>query len=200
MKKAAIMIFPQFCMQEISCLTELFKWYKKEITVFASSLSPINSEDGFTILPHKVFSEFNRDDYDCIILPGIWDFREALNDDKNIEFLKQFCDDKEIIIASISSSPILLGKAGILKNHKFCCGLFEEVMDEYPVVPRENIVRKPLYEDGNLITAIGFAFREFAVAVAKKVGIDCSENVFAPVTREYTEEELVFHITEEFID
>ena len=114
--------------------------------------------------------------------------------------MKQFCDDKEIIIASISSSPILLGKAGILKNHKFCCGLFEEVMDEYPVVPRENIVRKPLYEDGNLITAIGFAFREFAVAVAKKVGIDCSENIFDPVTREYSEEELVFHITEEFID
>jgi protein deglycase len=45
MKKAAIMIFPQFCMQEISCLTEIFKFYNKEIAVFASTLSPINSDD-----------------------------------------------------------------------------------------------------------------------------------------------------------
>lgn len=200
MKKAAIMIFPQFCMQEISCLTEIFKFYDKGITVFASTLSPINSEDGFTVLPHKVFSEFNRDEYDCVIIPGIWDFREALNDDKNIEFLKQFCNDKEIIIASISSSPILLGKAGLLKNHKFCCGLFEEVIDKYSFVPRENIVRKPVCEDENLITAIGFAFREFAVLVARKVGIDCNENIFAPVAREYSEDELIFHIKDEFIN
>lgn len=200
MKKAAIMIFPQFCMQEISCLTEIFKFYNKEIAVFASTLTPINSEDGFTVLPHKVFSEFNRNEYDCVIIPGIWDFREALNDDKNIEFLKQFCNDKEIIIASISSSPILLGKAGLLKNHKFCCGLFEEVIDKYSFVPRENIVRKPVCEDENLITAIGFAFREFAVLVARKVGIDCNENIFAPVAREYSEDELIFHIKDEFIN
>ena len=200
MKKAAIMIFPQFCMQEISCLTEIFKWYDKEITVFASSLSPVNSEDGFTILPHKTFSDFNRDEYDCIITPGIWDFRVALNDDKNIEFLKQFSDDKEIVIASISSSPILLGKAGILKNHKFCCGLFEEDIDKYSFIPRENIVRKLVCQDKNLITAIGFAFREFAVVVARKVGIDCDENIFAPVIREYSEEELTFHRTDKFIN
>ncbi len=200
MKKAAIMIFPQFCMQEISCLTEIFKWYDKEITVFASSLSPVNSEDGFTILPHKTFSDFNRDEYDCIITPGIWDFRVALNDDKNIEFLKQFSNDKEIVIASISSSPILLGKTGILKNHKFCCGLFEEDIDKYSFIPRENIVRKPVCEDKNLITAIGFAFREFAVIVAREVGIDCDENIFAPVTREYSEEELTFHRTDKFIN
>lgn len=200
MKKAAIMIFPQFCMQEISCLTEIFKFYDKGITVFASTLSPINSEDGFTVLPNKVFSEFNRDEYDCVIIPGIWDFREALNDDKNIEFLKQFCNDKEIIIASISSSLILLGKAGLLKNHKFCCGLFEEVIDKYSFVPRENIVRKLVCEDENLITAIGFAFREFAVLVARKVGIDCNENIFAPVAREYSEDELIFHIKDEFIN
>lgn len=55
------MIYPQFCMQEISCLTEIFKWYDKETTVFSSSLKPVNSEDGFTFLPHKTFDEFQRE-------------------------------------------------------------------------------------------------------------------------------------------
>ncbi|WP_234117299.1 DJ-1/PfpI family protein [Clostridium hydrogenum] len=194
MKKAAVMIYPEFCMQEISCLTELFKFYDKEITVFASSINPINSEDGFTILPHKTFLEFKREEYDCIIMPGIWDFHEALGDDKNIEFLRSFQNDKDIIIASISSSPILLAKAGILNNHKYCSGLFEEIIDEFDFIPRENIVRKPVCVDGNLVTAIGFAFREFAVEVAKKVGIECGDKIFQGVTKEYTEKELTFHV------
>lgn len=179
---------------EISCLTELFKFYDKDITVFASSINPINSEDGFTILPNKTFDEFKRDEYDCIVLPGIWDFHEALKDDKNIEFLKSFKEDKDIVIASISSSPILLAKAGILDSHKYCCGIFEEVIDEFEFIPRNNLVRKPVFVDGNLITAIGFAFREFAVETAKKVGIECIDKIFQGVTKEYTEEELTFHI------
>ena len=200
MKKAAVMIYPQFCMQEISCLTEIFKWYDKEITVFSSSLKPVNSEDGFTFLPHKTFDEFQKEEFDCVILPGIWDFREALNDERNIAFLKQFKNDENIIIASISSSPILLAKAGILDDKKFCCGLFEEVIDEYTFIPRNNLQRKPLCTDGNLVTAIGFAFKEFAIEAAKKAGIKCSDNIFEGITKEYTEEELTFHITEEFID
>lgn len=197
MKKGAVMIYPEFSMQEISCLTELFKFNDKEITVFASSLKPVNSEDGFTILPHKTFEEFEREEYDCVILPGIWDYRIPLKDDKNIVFLKQFVSDRDIVIASISSSPILLAKANILDDHKFCCGLFEEVIDKYEFIPRENMVRKPVNVDGNLVTAIGFAFREFAVEVAKKIGIKCSNNIFLGVTKEYTEEELTFHMPEE---
>ncbi|ERI93302.1 DJ-1/PfpI family protein [Clostridiales bacterium oral taxon 876 str. F0540] len=198
MRKGAVVVYPQFSMQEISCLTELFKFYGKEITVFASSLKPVNSEDGFTILPHKTFSDFQRDEYDCIILPGIWDFREALEDNKNIGFLRQFVNDNDIIIASISSSPILLAKAGILDNHKYCGGLFEEVIDEYDFIPRKNLVRKPVCVDTNLVTAIGFAFREFAVETARKVGIDCKDNIFSGVTKEYSEEELTFHFSADF--
>lgn len=35
------------------------------------------------------------------------------------------------------------------------------------------IYLKKVYEDKNLITVIGFEFREFAVGVARKIGIDC---------------------------
>ena len=34
MKKAAIMLYPMFSMQEISCTTELFKFYDKDIITF----------------------------------------------------------------------------------------------------------------------------------------------------------------------
>ena len=195
-KKAAIMTYSQFCMQEISCLTELFKFNDKDITVFASKINPIKSEDGFTILPDKTFSQFERQKYDCLILPGIWDYRNALQDDANIEFLKQFKDDSKIIIGSISSSPILLAKAEVLDMHMFCAGLYEEVIDKYTFIPRKNLVRKHICEDGNLITAIGFAYREFAIAVMRKLGFQCGDGEFKGVIKEnYTEEELTYHTT-----
>ncbi len=190
------MIYPQFCMQEISCITELFKFNDKDITVFASTIDPIKSEDGFTILPDKEFSQFDYQKYDCLILPGIWDYRSALKNEANIEFLKQFKDDSKIIIGSISSSPILLAKAGILDAHMFCAGLYEEVIDKYKFIPRKNLVRKPICKDDNVITAIGFAYREFAIAVARRVGLQCGDGEFKGISKEnYTEEELTYHTT-----
>ena len=193
-KKAGIIVYPQFSLQEISCLTELFKFNGKEITVFSSTLDVVKSEDGFSIVPDKVFSKFDKELYDCIVLPGLWDYRCALNNDAIIEFLKRFKDDININIGSISSSPILLAKAGILDDRKFCAGLYEEVIDKYEFIPRKNLVRKPIYEDRNLITALGFAYREFAISVARKVGIQCSNEEFKGIIKEdYKDEELIFH-------
>ena len=66
------------------------------------------------------------------------------------------------------------------------------------MVPREGVVRTFLVEDGNLITAHGGAFREFAAAVGHKVGIDCPDPVFSGMEgKGYTEEDFVFHFPPE---
>lgn len=201
MKKAAVMLYPLFSMQEISCTTELFKFYDKEIVTFAASREPVKSEDGFTILPDKAFEEFRREDFDCLVLPGIWEPLPVLLDERNIRFLEQFQGDKPLIIASISSSPLLLGKAGLLEGKKFTHGVYEEFLDAFPVMPREGVVRTYLVEDGNLITAYGGAFREFAAAVARKVGIDCPDDVFSDMSgKNYTEEDFIFHFPPEDMD
>lgn len=193
MKKAAVLIYPNFSMHEISSLTELFWFYGKEITVFGSSFSKIKSEDGFTLIVDKLLTDFNREEFDCLVLPGISDPFPVTEDDKIIEFLKQFTNDKDMIIGAISSGPMLLAKAGLLRKKKYTSGIFEEVFEEFNYLPKENVVRKPLVKDGNLITAIGFAFREFAVALAQSVGIDCPDKIFQGVTKDYTEEELTFY-------
>lgn len=198
MKKAAVMLYPLFSMQEISCTTELFKFYDKEIVTFSAGREPVKSEDGFTILPDKAFEEFRREDFDCLVLPGIWEPLPVLLDERNIRFLEQFRGDRSLIIAAISSSPLLLGKAGLLEGKKFTHGVFEEFLDAFPVVPREGIVRTFLVEDGNLVTAYGGAFREFAAAVAHQVGIDCPDTLFSDMTgKAYTEEDFIFHLPPE---
>lgn len=201
MKKAAVMLYPLFSMQEISCTTELFKFYDKDIVTFSAGREPVKSEDGFTILPDRAFEDFRRENFDCLILPGIWEPLPVMLDGRNIRFLEQFRGDAELIIAAISSSPLLLGKAGLLEGRQFTHGTNEEFLDAFPVAPREGIVRTYLVEDGNLITAFGGAFREFAAAVARKVGIDCPDDIFSPMSgKNYTEEDFIFHIPPEMME
>ncbi|MDL2302247.1 DJ-1/PfpI family protein [Lachnospiraceae bacterium OttesenSCG-928-D06] len=196
-KKVAVMIYPYFSLQEITCLTSaLTLWEEREIDIFASSKSIIKSEDGFSVVANKVFDEFEIDDYDLLILPGIINPINALFDEKNICFLEKL-KDKEILIAAISSAPMLLAKAGLLENYKFTSGMFQEMIDYFDFIPNDNVVHVPVCRDKNIITADGFAFREFAAAVLQALGIECSDKIFQGVTREYSEEELTYCMGEE---
>ena len=198
MKKAAVMLYPLFSMQEISCTTELFKFHDKEIVTFSAGGEAVRSEDGFTILPDRDFAGFDREEFDSLLLPGIWEPLPVLLDERNIRFLERFRGDAEMVIAAISSAPMLLGKAGLLAGKRFTHGVFEEFLDAFPVMPREGIVRTYLVEDGNLITACGWAFREFAAAVGRKTGLDCSDEIFSPAAgRAWQEEDFVAHLPPE---
>ena len=181
MKKAAVMLYPLFSLQEISCLTELFLFHGKEIVTYAAERAPVRSEDGFTVLPDRSFQDFCREEIDCLVLPGIWEPLPVLLDRRNIAFLEQFRGEERLVIAAVSSGPLLLGKAGLLEGRRFCHGVFEGFLEEFPVLPREAVVRRKLVEDGNLVTAQSDAFREFAAATARRVGLDCPETVFDAV-------------------
>lgn len=200
MKKTAVLLYPLFSLQEIGTLTELLKFYDRKIVTFSAGREPVKSEDGFTILPDRDLTEFCREEFDSLVLPGIWEPLPVLLDNRIIRFLEQFRGDGDILIAAISAGPLLLGKAGLLEGRRFTHGVFEEFLDAFPVMPRENAVRTYLVEDGNLITAYGGAFREFAVAVAHRLGIDCRDQIFDPMAgKEYTEEDFIFHLPPEML-
>ena len=199
-KKTAVILYPLFSLQEIGTLTELLRFYDREIVTFSAGREPVKSEDGFTILPDRDLTEFRREEFDSLVLPGIWEPLPVMLDDRVIRFLEQFRGDGEILLAAISAGPLLLGKAGLLEGKRFTHGVFEEFLDAFPVMPRENVVRTYLVEDGNLITAYGGAFREFAVAVAHRLGIDCRDRIFDPVAgQDYKEEDFIFHLPPEIL-
>ncbi|MFL0270094.1 DJ-1/PfpI family protein [Candidatus Clostridium radicumherbarum] len=192
-KRAAILIYPEFSNYEISIVSAVFKAFEKEIIVFSAERNPVNSEEGFHFVPDKTLDEFSIDDYDCLVLPGMWCFPDVLNDERYIDFLRQFKNNKDIIIASISSSPILLAKAGVLEGKKYCAGLFEEDIDKYEFISRDNIVRTPLVTDENIITAIGLAYREFAIEIGYKLNFDCDETWFSGIRKPIIPENYIFY-------
>ncbi|MCH1965443.1 DJ-1/PfpI family protein [Paraclostridium sordellii] len=182
-QKVAILIYPEFSNYEISILAEIFKLFEKEIVVFSAEKNIVNSEEGFHFMPDKSLDEFNINEYSCLILPGMWSFPKVLNDNRYINFLEKFRDNKDIIIASISSSPILLARAGVLNKKKYCIGLYEEDIDKYDFLDRESILKEPIVEFDNIITVLGLAYREFAITVGQKLGLECNDNWFSGIKK-----------------
>ena len=193
MRKFAVLLYPDFSLQEITCLTSaLTVWFDEKIDYIARENKEYCSEDGLRVIPTKTTAEAKITDYDCVILPGTINPLPALFDDRLIEFIRSG-NDSDIVFAAISSSPILLSKAGILTGKKFTSGFFMQMADTFDFVEKDNFTHKGIVEDGNVITGIGMFFREFAEAVLSRFGYDIGNNFMRDTPDEYSEEELTFY-------
>lgn len=55
-----------------------------------------------------------------------------------------------------------------------------------------------MVKDKNIITAVGFAFREFAEEIIRTLGIDdCKNGLFRGVYKEFSEQEMTHYMGEE---
>ena len=197
MKQIAVLLYPDFSLQEITCLTSVLTvWFGESIDFIASENKELKSEEGLRVLPTKTTSEAKASDYDCVILPGTVNPLPALFDERIINFLREG-RESDALFAAISSAPILLSKAGILKGKKFTAGYFMQLAETFDFVEKENFIHKGVVEDGNVITGIGMFFREFAEAVLRKLDYDIGEEFMRDRPDEYSEEDLTFRWSDE---
>ena len=203
--KALVLVYNGMSLSEITLLTDYLtvfqpweEWWDID-TIGSINKEMIKTEDSFQIVPNKSFNEINFEDYNLIILSGIMNPYPIAEDKALIEFLKPLKKmSNRPLIASISSSPMLLAKSGILEGVKFTSGLFEETLNEFDFFEKKNIIRQPVVYDkkNNIITAIGFAYREFAVQTAQILGFDLPDDKFSGPIQDklYTEEKLTFYM------
>ena len=171
-------------------------WFEEKIDFIASENKEYCSEEGLRVVPTKTMADTNISDYDCVILPGTINPLPALYDDRLIDFLKSGINTN-VVFAAISSSPLLLAKAGVLKGKKFTAGFFMQMAEVYPFIEKENFTHEGVVCDGNVITGIGMFFREFAEAVLQRFEYDIGNNFMRDKPEDYTEEELTFYWSEE---
>ena len=197
MKKALCIIYPNFSLYEVVGLTStLALSFGIEIDYVGSDRNLIRSEDGLACQPTRTLDEVVIEDYSCVILPGMINIAPALHDEKLISFLRSL-NQQEILIAAISSAPILLAKAGLLKDTKFTGGIWQNFFDYFEFLPRENFKAKAVLQDKNIITAVGFAHQEFARKVLLSLGLVGNADNYFKERNQYSEEELIFNLSEE---
>lgn len=194
--KYAVLIYPDFSLQEITCLTAaLTVWFGEGIDVIASERKPYSSEEGFQVTPTKAVDEAEPSDYACVILPGTVNPLPALFDERLIAFLRRG-KGADTLFAAISSAPALLCKAGLLDGKNFTAGFSMQFADAFPFIDTARFVHRPVVEGGNVITGIGMFFREFAQAVLNRLGYDVGEHFMDTSGQDYTEDELTFYWSE----
>lgn len=121
----------------------------------------------------------------------------ALFDRKLIDFLASL-KGKELADCSYLRRTDAACKAGLLEDVHFTSGIWEEISQNLDFIPHQNILHRPLVKEKNIITAVGFAFREFAEEVIRTLGIDpCEPGLFRGIYKEFTEQEMTHFMGEE---
>ena len=200
MKKVLCIIYPNFSLYEITALTStLALSFDSTIDYATSDHSMVVSEDGLPCQPTKTLDQIRIEEYSCVILPGMVNIGPALQDEKLISFLRDL-GEQDILIAAISSAPLLLAKAGLLKDTKFTGGIWQNFFDYFEFLPRENFQPKVLVQDKQIITAIGFAHQEFARKVILSLGLAENTDNYFKEQNEYAEEDLLFTLSDQEFD
>ena len=200
MKKVLCIIYPNFSLYEITALTStLVLSFGVTIDYVASDHSMVVSEDGLPCQPTKTLDQIRIEEYSCVILPGMVNIGPALQNEKLISFLRAL-GEQDILIAAISSAPLLLAKAGLLNDTKFTGGIWQNFFDYFEFLPRENFQPKLVVQDKQIITAIGFAHQEFARKVILSLGLAENTDNYFKERNDYSEEDLIFTLSDQEFD
>ena len=200
MKKVLCLIYPIFSLYEITALTStLALSFDVTIDYVASDDSIVVSEDGLHCQPTKTLDQIRIEEYSCVILPGMVNIGPALQDEKLISFLRAL-GEQEVLIAAISSAPLLLAKAGLLNDTKFTGGIWQNFFDYFEFLPRENFQPKLVVQDKQIITAIGFAHQEFARKVILSLGLAENTDNYFKEQNDYATEDLIFTLSDQEFD
>lgn len=171
MKKTVVILYPEFSEYEVSVAISILMQGGKPVVVVGESKEPIHGESGLTCLPDMCFEEVDIEDVDSILMTGCMDISGLKNEDKYIDFIKKLSSKVEVI-ASISSSPYLLAKAGLLVDKKYTIGMTKENREALGFFQEDNYSNELVVQDGNLITARGSGFIKFGVAFGKALGLE----------------------------
>ncbi len=197
-KRIAPLVYPEFSLQEVTNLMYLFRWKFDTVTdVIYTEREPVISEEGISVIPQKTCGEFRVQEYDCLILPGCSDWGVALRNAKMCAFLRSFQGNSEFPIGAICAGPLFLAQAGLLRGKKYTDSLFVEIREHFCFMEEENFFASPVVEDGNVITAVGSAFNDFAVRMARKLGYACPDKILSGYADHYEEQDYYAHLPED---
>lgn len=87
--------------------------------VIASNGTEAKGAHGITIKNLTLLNTLNKNDFDCLVLPGGPQWNKNKDDALYLEYANFFAKNK--IIASICASPTILGNLGLLYNIKYTC-------------------------------------------------------------------------------
>lgn len=162
-KRILILLANGFEVMEAGCFTEVFGWASIYGDIHFDQLSvglrsPVKTTFGFDILPEKLLTEINADDFDALVIPGGFGdagfYEEALSE-PFLDVIRNF-DMRQAPIAAVCVGALSLAAAGVLKGKRATVyhqigGTRKAELNGYGAI----FVDEPLVIDGHLMTSTG---------------------------------------------
>lgn len=183
MKKIAIIIYPGYCLFEITTFLEALVMSGAKAEFFSEELIDLRSEEGILIKADRTFDELLPSEFDGIVFSGFSYEYPIKNDSKLISIIQEF-DKNNKIIGAISIAPIFLLKANILKEKTFMCGClkkdlieegFNESQLEFMLDWKDctaNYDKFKFKKSDNIITSVAYGYREWSMELCEMLGLD----------------------------
>lgn len=172
MEKILCYIYEGMADFEISLLLHrLRNTGKREIVAVSEKKEPFTAQSGLHYTADKLISEITSiDEYEALIIPG----GPIDNTQNEICPVIQQMIQADKLVAAICFAPQFLGRAGILSQYRFTTSCSAQKIRQLGVADpfyRENEVDVRCHTDRNVITAKGYAFVDFALAVCDTLQI-----------------------------
>ncbi|MFE8701977.1 DJ-1/PfpI family protein [Cytobacillus sp. FJAT-54145] len=163
--KIHVLVYDQFANFEVM----LVGWMKSnnvELETVSLEQDYVTNVEGFKVLADKRLAEVNPNEVELLLIPG-GNTPSILGNENLKQFIKEVNANGNVI-GAICYGPTLLGEAGILENKQFTTsvGSDEEL---FAIFKGGQFTNDDVTVDGNIITAKGNAYVEFALEVCKKM-------------------------------
>lgn len=161
-----ILVFLANGFEEVEALTVVDYLRRMEIEVDMVSITDdkqVAGAHGINVLVDKRIKDINSNDYDGLVIPGGLPGSTNLRDnDRVIEIVKSMNQDQKMI-AAICAGPIVLDRAGIIKDKSITSYPgFEDDLKE------ANYKEESAVRDGNIITSRGPSLAiDFAIEIVR---------------------------------
>ncbi|GLC30118.1 DJ-1/PfpI family protein [Clostridium omnivorum] len=173
MKRIFVFIYDDMADFEITFVTHMLGAdLGMEIVPISYEDKLIRSKSGVIYKPSKLVKDVLKEEAEGLIIPGGWngEMRSEL-----IELI-QSINSRGKLLGAICAGPRFLAKAGVLDNVKYTTSIVnwtetheKNYMEDDPF-PRQNFILDRVIRDGNIITAQGNAFIDFAIEIVDWFG------------------------------
>lgn len=121
MKTVLVMLAPGFEEIETITIVDILRRAGARVTLAATVPGVLEGSRGIKVAPDDVLEAVMDKEFDLICLPGGQPGTDNLNKDPRIEKLLLRMQNQGKYIAAICAAPIVLQKAGILKDRSMTC-------------------------------------------------------------------------------
>jgi putative intracellular protease/amidase len=138
---------------------------EKEIINIGYENKPVKAASKIHYMTDMTVAEaINLEDVEALIIPG--GFERVCKEELKM-LIQQLYNNKKLICA-ICAGPEFLARAGILENHSYTTTLDENEFKKLGVedpFPRKNYLEEKVVIHENIITAKGYSFIDFGIAI-----------------------------------